>query len=99
MINGFNARCLSWPFDSLRSECADEDVRYGGDDSAATLQVTTRIPDNRLVKQAVKVQCYHGIPGNIFMDVPDGLTFDQIVERVQNRNLWRKGLPHLSKKF
>ena len=103
MINGCNARCLS----HITGLTAHEEASAG----TRTLDLPgiirqrryrwlghiRRMPDNRLLKEAVKVQYYTGQEGNLFMDAPK-LTFDQLVERAKVRQLWRKGLPQLSQK-
>ena len=104
MVNGCNARCLSHITGLSAHEEASARTR--------TLDLTgiirqrryrwlghiLRMSNNRLLKEAIKVQYYMGQEGNIFMDAPKDLSFDQLVERAKDRKLWRKGLPALLQK-
>ena len=54
-----------------------------------------RLEGPRLVKEAVKVQFQMGLPGNILMDVPPELTFEEIVTLAQDRKAWKAGMPKL----
>ena len=100
-LNGCNASCLSH-FTGLNAH-AEASARTRTFDLVGAIRQRRyrwlghilRMPDNRLVKEAVKVQFYSGLPGNIFMDVPSGLTFDELVTLAKDRDQWRLGLPAL----
>ena len=57
-----------------------------------------RMPENRLVKEAIKVQFHSKLPGNIFMDAPPELSYSQLVELAKDRKRWKLGLPALAQK-
>ena len=44
-----------------------------------------RMPNNRLIKEAVKVQFYSKSPDNMFMDVPKQMSFDELVSLAADR--------------
>ena len=48
------------------------------------------MPDNRLVKLAVKVQFDKGTPTNITMDAPDNMTFTELYTLVADRKTWKE---------
>ena len=48
------------------------------------------MPDNRLVKLAVKVQFEKGTAGNITMDVPDSMTFAELRTLAEDRKTWKE---------
>ena len=52
-----------------------------------------RMPGDRLVKHAVKVQYSKKIPGNMFMDIDQNLSYDQIVQLAGDREKWKDGSP------
>ena len=54
------------------------------------------MPDNRLLKEAIKVQFDMGLPGSIFMDAPRDLSFRQLELMARDRDKWRAGLPALA---
>ena len=43
-----------------------------------------------MVKMAVRRQWQLGIEGNIFMDVPAGLTYTETVALAQDRKAWKE---------
>ena len=45
--------------------------------------------DNRLVKIALRVQYDMNMKGNMFMDVPEGISFDEIEAIASNREHWK----------
>ena len=49
-----------------------------------------RMPDNRLVKLAVKVQFEKGTAGNITTDVPDIMTFAELCTLAADRKRWKE---------
>ena len=90
-INGANARCLSRitgksPHEeaSARTRTYDlvRDIRCR---RHKWLGHILRMPGERLLKVAVKVQLDLGSEGNIFMDVPPHLSLDQIAHRAQDK--------------
>ena len=48
-----------------------------------------RMPNERLVKHAVRMQYEMERNGNIFADTPQNLTFDEIEAIAQNRKWWK----------
>ncbi len=49
-----------------------------------------RMPNNRFIKEAVKVQFYMKSPGNMFMDAPKQMTFDELVVLAADRKNEKK---------
>ena len=103
-LNGCNARCLSHITGlSAHTEASARTRTY---DLVGAIRQRRyrwlvrilRISNNRLIKEAVKVQFYMRLPVNIFMDAPQDLSFDQLVERAKDRKLWRQGVPPLKQK-
>ena len=46
------------------------------------------MPENRLVKLAVRVQLEQGLPGNMLMDVPEDCTYEELVKLARDREVW-----------
>ena len=96
MINGANARCLSW-FTGNDSH-TEASVRTRSYDLVHAIRTRRfkwlghilRMEDNRLVKLAAKQQFTQGLPGNMFYDVPPHLSFQQIEKAASSRELWRR---------
>ena len=96
MLNGANARCLS-RF-SGKDAHAEASARTRTYDLVAAIRRRRfkwlghilRMPDVRLVKFAVGRQFALDQPGNMFYDVPAGLTLQQITDTARNREVWKK---------
>ena len=99
MINGCNSRCLSHI--TGKSAHSEASVRTRTYDLVGAIRQRRyrwlghilRMPNNRLVKEAVKVQFHAQLPGNMFMDTPPGMSFDQLVQLANDRKKWREGMP------
>ena len=95
-INGINARCLS----RITGKSAHEEAsaRTRTYDLVRAIRVRRlkwlghilRMTGERLVKMAVRRQWQLGIEGNIFMDVPAGLTYTEVVALAQDRKAWKE---------
>ena len=98
-LNGANARCVSRITGRTNHEEASPRTRTYDLVYAVRLRRfkwlghILRMPDNRLVKLALRVQHKLDLPGNMFMDVRNDLTFDEIEQLAQNRDTWRKLAP------
>ena len=95
-INGANAKCMSritgrsiHEEASTRTRTYDllKDIRQR---RHKWLGHILRMPADRLVKTAVKVQYQNAAAGNIFMDTPKRWTFEEIERAAQNRRLWKR---------
>ena len=103
-LNGCNASCLSHI--TGLSAHAEASVRTRTFDLVGAIRQRRyrwlghilRMPNNRLIKEAVKTQFYAALPGNIFMDVPQGMSFDELEAMAQDRARWRLGMPALHQK-
>lgn len=104
MINGCNARCLSH-FTGLTAHAEASALTRTLDLVVSIRQRRyrwlghiLRMPDNRMVKEAVKVIFYSKTSGNIFMDTPPDLSFDELVTLTKDRMKWRLAMPGLMQK-
>ena len=101
MINGCNARCLSHI--TRRSAHTEASPRTRTFDLVGAIRQRRyrwlghilRMPSNRLVKEAIRVQHDMGLPGNIFMDTPPGVSFRELEMLAKNRKIWRARMPAL----
>ena len=100
-INGCNAKCLSH-FTNLNAH-EEASARTRSIDLVGLIRQRRyrwlghilRLKGNRLVKDAVKMQFEMGLPGNICMDAPAHLSFEELTELAQDRKAWKEGLPQL----
>ena len=96
-INGANARCLSRitgnsaHVEASRLTRTYDLVRAIRQRRMKWLGHILRLPGVRLVKIAIKVQHDMGIPGNMLMDAPNGLSFSALTALANDRQAW-KGL-------
>ena len=96
MINGANARCLSWF--TGKDAHAEASTRTRTYDLVAAIRKRRfvwlghilRMEGNRLVKHAVARQHSIGLPGNMFYDVPPHLSFKQVEAAASDRKLWKR---------
>jgi hypothetical protein len=103
-LNGCNSRCLSHI--TGNSAHAEASPRTRTFDLVGAIRQQRyrwlghilRMSNNRFVKETVKVQFYMGIPGNIFMDAPKNLSFEQLEKLAEDRDKWRLGMPGLVQK-
>ena len=94
-INGASARCMS-RFTG-RDVHEEASVRTRSYDLVGAIKRRRlkylghilRMEGKRLVKLAVEVQFKKGVEGNIFMNVPKNLTYDQIVSLAQGSEDWK----------
>ena len=104
MINGCNARCLSHV--TGLSAHAEASPRTRTFDMVGAIRQRRhrwlghilRMPDERLVKEAIRVQFKMQTPGNIFMDVPPNVSFRQLEIMARDRKQWKADLPVLAQK-
>ena len=96
MFNGANARCLS--------RFTDKDAHTGASARTRSYDLVhairkrrfkwlghiLRMPGQRLIKLAVRVQHSQGIQGDMFMDIPGNPSFEAISKLAQNRKIWRR---------
>ena len=98
MVNGANARCLSWFTGKDAHAEASTSTRSRTYDLVTAIRKRRfiwlghilRMEGDRLVKHAVKRQHSLGLPGNMFYDVPSHLSFEQIEAAASDRHLWRR---------
>ena len=96
MLNGANARCLSW-FTGKDSH-TEASVRTRTYDLVHAIRVRRfrwlghilRLDEDRLVQLAVEQQFKLALPGNMFYDVPHHLTYRQIKNAASDRVLWKR---------
>ena len=95
-LNGANACCLSrFTGKSAHQEASRLTRTY---DLVASVRKRRmvwlghilRMPGDRLLKLATKVQYEQQSKGSLFMDVPPHLSYDQIVSLAQDRKVWKQ---------
>ena len=98
-LNGANARCLSRiTGKSAHVEASRSTRTY---DLVAAIRRRRfkwlghllRLPDERLVKLAVRVQYEMNLPGNICSDAPPTSSFDELVKFAKDRKTWMRRCP------
>ena len=97
-LNGCNAMCLSHI--TGKSAHAEASARTRTYDLVADIRKRRhkwlghilRLSGQRYVKEAVKAQMHLDLPGNITMDAPPGLTFDDLTKLAKNRKAWRESV-------
>ena len=98
-LNGANARCVSRITGKTNHEEASPHTRTYDLVYAIRLRRfqwlghILRMPNYRLVKLALRVQHKLNLPGNIFMDVPCEMSFEELEKLASNRDMWRKLAP------
>ena len=94
-LNGANARCLARiTGKDSHAEVSERSRTYDLVGAVRRrryrwLGHILRMPGDRLLKEAVKVQFRRGLRGNMFMDVDPGLSFKEIEKLAQDRDLWK----------
>ena len=96
MINGANARCLSWF--TGKDAHTEASVRTCTYDLVHAIRLRRfrwlghilRLRDDRLVQLAVEQQHKLGLPGNMFYDIPPHLTYQQVKDTASDRATWKK---------
>ena len=96
MINGANARCLSWF--TGKDAHTEASVRTRTYDLVQAIRIRRfrwlghilRLQGHRLVKIAVEQQFELGLLGNMFHDIPSHLSLQQIKNAASDRSLWKK---------
>ena len=97
-MNGCNARCLSHiTHKTAHAEASAHTHTY---DLVADIRRRRhqwlghilRLEGHRYVKEAVRAQLQLGLPGNICMDAPPDLNFDEFTELAKNRKAWKRSV-------